>query len=131
MARKAVIGTGAKVENVIEAGDGFTIPGKMIIAALNAQIGDVWTGSEFITPPAPPEPVPESVTPRQARLMLLQAGLLDTVETAIANGPRADQITWEFAVDVKRDYPMIANLAAVLNLSSAQIDEMFRQAAKL
>jgi hypothetical protein len=75
--------------------------------------------------------VPESVTPRQARLALLAAGLLDTVESAIAAGSRADQITWEFAVDVRRDYPMIANLGTALGLTSAQIDDLFRTAATL
>lgn len=81
--------------------------------------------------PAGPAPVPQSVTPRQARLALLGAGLLDAVETAIAAGSRADQITWEFAVDVRRDYALIANLGATLGLTSAQIDELFRTAAAL
>lgn len=75
--------------------------------------------------------VPQSVTPRQARLALLNAGLLDQVEAAIAVGSRADQITWEFAVDVRRDYPMIANLGTALGLTGAQIDDLFRAAAQL
>lgn len=78
-----------------------------------------------------PAPVPASVTPRQARLALLNAGLLDQVEAAIAAGPRADQITWEFAVDVRRDYPMIANLGTALGFTDAQIDDLFRTAATL
>jgi hypothetical protein len=75
--------------------------------------------------------VPQSVTPRQARLALLNADLLDAVEAAIAAGPRADQITWEFAVDVRRDYPMISNLGTALGLTSAQIDDLFRTAATI
>jgi hypothetical protein len=78
-----------------------------------------------------PTPVPQSVTPRQARLALLGAGLLDAVEAAIAQGPRADQITWEFAVDVRRDYALIENLGTALGLTSAEIDNLFRTAATL
>jgi hypothetical protein len=130
MARKAVIASGV-VENVIEAGDDFTLAGKTLIASDTAQIGDTWDGSVFTPPAPPPEPVPEAVTPRQARLALLGAGLLDTVEATIAAGSRADQITWEFAVDVRRDYSMIANLGTALGLTSAQIDDLFRTAATL
>jgi hypothetical protein len=75
--------------------------------------------------------VPQSVTPRQARLALLGAGLLDAVEAAIAAGSRADQITWEFAVDVRRDYILIANMGAALGLTPVQIDDLFRTAATL
>lgn len=78
-----------------------------------------------------PAPVPVAVTPRQARLALLSAGLLDAVEASIAAGPRADQITWEFAVDVRRDYPMIENMRTALGLTSAQVDALFRTAATL
>lgn len=81
---------------------------------------------------APPgTSVPQSVTPRQARLALLGAGLLDAVDAAIAAGSRADQITWEFAVDVRRDYALIENLGTALGLTSAQIDDLFRTAATL
>lgn len=76
-------------------------------------------------------PVPQLVTARQARLALLDAGLLDQVEAAIAAGSRADQITWEFAVDVRRDHALIANLGAALNLTSERIDGLFRTAATL
>ena len=134
MPRKAIINgsnaTSGTVENVILADDGFTLPGKTLIASDAAAPGDTWDGTTFTTP-APVVPVPESVTPRQARLALLNADLLDAVEAAIAAGSRADQITWEFAVDVRRDYPMIANLGTALGLTSAQIDDLFRTAATL
>ncbi len=90
--------------------------------ALPADQAVLWT---------PANPVPQSVTPRQARLALLAAGLLDQVEAAIAAGPRADRITWEFAAEVRRDYAMIANLGASLGLTAGQIDDLFRAAAAL
>lgn len=124
----------AKIENgeVVQidrttdtAPDGWLVVGPEVVC------GMLYADGSFTNPPAPPAPVPVAVTPRQARLALLGAGLLDTVEAAIAAGPRADQITWEFAVDVRRDYPMIANLGTALGLTSEQVDDLFRTAATL
>lgn len=89
--------------------------------------------------PQPTDPVvpvvPASVTMRQARLALLQAGLLTQVNTAIANmlGTAGDtaRITWEFAGDVQRNDTLLAQLAGALGLSDAQLDDLFRLAATL
>lgn len=79
--------------------------------------------------------VPEAVTMRQARLALLQAGLLAQVNTAITNMPGAAgdaaRITWEFAGDVQRSDALLAQLAGALGLSDAQLDDLFRLAATL
>lgn len=91
-----------------------------------------WNGSGWATAPAP---VPFGVTMRQARLALLQSGLLTQVNTAIANMPGvagdAARITWEFAGDVQRNDTMLAQLAGALGLSDAQLDDLFRLAATL
>lgn len=71
------------------------------------------------------DPVPQVVTMRQARLALLSAGLLDQVQTAIAQAPRAFQIAWEFASDVERNSPVIAALSSTLGLTEEQIDNLF------
>ena len=75
--------------------------------------------------------VPQSVTPRQARLALLEAGFLDQVEAAVETIGGATKITWEYATVFLRDDPMIATLGALLNLTSAQIDALFIRAAQL
>lgn len=79
--------------------------------------------------------VPKEVTMRQAQLALLSAGLLDDVEAAIASIPgdagRAATITWTKSAAVKRDNPLIAQLAAGLGLSSTSIDNLFKLAATL
>lgn len=80
---------------------------------------------------AAPAPVPSSITPRQARLALLGAGLLSNVTTAIAAADEATKIAWEFATYVKRDNPIIAAMAAQLGLTSAQVDDLFRAAAAI
>jgi len=79
--------------------------------------------------------VPQSVTMRQARLALLGAGLLSSVETAIASMSEpertAAQITWEFAQTVDRQFGMVPELAASLGMTDAQIDDLFITASKL
>lgn len=91
-----------------------------------------WNGSTWV---AAPSPVPVVVTMRQARLALLKSGLLTQVNTAIANMPGvtgdAARITWEFAGDVQRNDPLLAQLAGALGLSYAQLDDLFRLAATL
>lgn len=86
-----------------------------------------WDGSKIIAV----EPVPASVTPRQVRLLLLQQGLLDQVEAMIATQDQATKITWEFALEFKRNDPLLQALGAGLNLSPEQIDQFFIAASKL
>ena len=75
--------------------------------------------------------VPEAITPRQCRLVLLSQGLLDEVEAMIAQQDRATQIAWEFASEFRRDDPLLQALATNLNLDSQQIDQFFIAAAQL
>lgn len=78
---------------------------------------------------------PQSVTMRQARLALLDAGLLATVNAAIAGmaGAAGDaaRIEWEFSSEVQRDKTLVASMAAALGLSDAQLDALFIAAAAL
>ena len=76
-------------------------------------------------------PVPQQVTMRQARLALLSAGLLDDVEMVIAAAGRAAQLEWEFAAVVDRSNPAVAAVQQQEALTDAQIDDLFREAAKL
>lgn len=76
--------------------------------------------------------VPKVVTIRQAKLALLQAGLLDDVEAAIAaSDNRAAQIEWEYATEFRRDWPALLALQPSLGLTDQQIDDLFRLAATL
>ena len=76
-------------------------------------------------------PVPASVTPRQVRLLLLQKGILASVEAMIAQQDQAAKITWEFATEFKRDDALLNTLGQALGLNSAQIDQFFIEAATL
>jgi hypothetical protein len=84
----------------------------------------------------PPPPPPEAVTARQARLALLGAGLLDNVDATLASIPdplsrRAAQIEWEYALEIRRDSPLVAALAPLLGLTAEQVDDLFRAAEGL
>lgn len=73
----------------------------------------------------PPSKVPTSLSMRQARLALLGAGLLDTVQAGVSAMPKAAQIEWEFAATVERSSPLVATLAASLGLDDAALDALF------
>ena len=75
--------------------------------------------------------VPQSVTRRQARLALLNAGLLTAVEAWIAQASPAVQIDWECAQEIQRDWPAIAEAATALGLTDAQLDDLFAAAGTL
>jgi hypothetical protein len=83
-----------------------------------------------LTAPAPLSTVPQ-FAPRQARLALLNAGLLDTVNSLITTAGGANLITWEYATEINRSDPLIASIGSTLNLSPEQIDALFTQAAGL
>jgi hypothetical protein len=101
-------------------------------------ITDAVTGEQTIRPYTQEEidahlkaSVPQSITPRQCRLILLQQGLLDEVEQMIAEQDRATRLTWEYATESRRDDPLLNGLAANLSLTSGQIDQFFIAAAQL
>lgn len=102
-----------------------------------ATAGCFWRGDHWEIVQAQPsvEPVPDAVSMRQARLALLKAGLLSQVNTAVANMPGAEgdaaRITWEFASEVRRSDVLLAQLTDALGLTDTQLDDLFRQAAKL
>jgi len=89
-----------------------------------------------IIPPAPaPAVVINKVTMRQARLALLQAGLLSQVNAALdattgVEGEAA-RISWEFSNEVHRADPLITQLSTALSLTDVQVDDLFTLAFTL
>lgn len=75
--------------------------------------------------------VPKSITMRQARLALLGAGLLDTVNAAVAAASPQAQVEWEYASDLQRDWPTLKAMQAALGLTDAYVDYLFVEGAKL
>ena len=115
--------------------DGATIPD-------NPTLGDWqeyqdWLALGNIPEPAdiiPEHPITE-IDMRRARLALLQTGLLDDVESAIAamtgDEGRAAQINWEYATVLKRNDALVGAIATGLGLTEADLDELFELAATL
>lgn len=85
---------------------------------------------------APPAPVvPGAVTMRQARLALLNAGLLSQVDVLIGALPspqkEAAQIEWEYSQEVQRHNGFVSLLAPSMGLTEAQLDQLFITAGGL
>jgi len=88
-------------------------------------------------PPAPPEPVPESVTLRQFLMQADRTGLLATLEAlkvneAVPAQTRRDlHFFLEYSNLIDRYHPLISQLAPIVGVTEAQVDDLFRAAAQL
>lgn len=97
-----------------------------------------WSGSDWedIREDTPqPEPVPQTLTARQARLALHSIGKLTDVPAAIAALPEPQktnaEIEWEYATHIERNNPFVAVLASALQLTDDQVDHLFIEGVKL
>ena len=86
-------------------------------------------------PTALPAPVPQVVTMRQARLALLQQGLLASIQPAIDSldepSRSAASIEWEYSQTVERNRPFVQLLSQALELTDEDLDALFTLAATL
>ena len=91
--------------------------------------------ADHLAPKEPEVVVPSKVTMRQARLALLQAGLLDDTEALIASleGPegQAARIEWDYSSEVWRNKPFVITLGAQLGLDDEQLDALFIAASQI
>ncbi|TNE83545.1 MAG: hypothetical protein EP334_00540 [Gammaproteobacteria bacterium] len=75
------------------------------------------------------------VSMRQARLALLQAGLLSQIDAAISSLTEPEKsgvsIEWEYAQEVKRHHAWVIALGQQLGLSDQQLDDLFAMAAAI
>jgi hypothetical protein len=73
-------------------------------------------------------------TPRQFRLGMLDYGIdPDNITSMIQQIPDEEErkrvlITWEYAVSIEKNNPLIQQFAQVLGVSSSGVDEIFRLA---
>lgn len=124
-----------KTTSIIRLVDGATIPADP--ANVDYQKYLTWIDAGNTAEPAevPTPSIPASVTMRQARLSLLQANLLHTVNAAIAAMPgaagEAARIEWEYSQEVQRNKALVLALAPALNLTDTQLDQLFRTASTL
>lgn len=106
--------------------------------------GTEWTDSSSDPHPTPdlaeylPMPtVPESVTPRQIRLALIDRGIMPEQITAILEAIedvtlRAKSLAeWEYALEIRRDDPLIDQLSSELNFTDTEVDNLFIEALSM
>lgn len=84
-----------------------------------------------------PQPVPDTyiVSMRQARLALLEVGMLTDINAALAAMPgkegEAARIEWEYAQEVRKDSPLVMGIAVQLGLTDQQITDLFNLAGSI
>ncbi|PVZ19910.1 MULTISPECIES: hypothetical protein [unclassified Pseudomonas] len=120
------------------------VPGAVYYGTLDADDEEAYDALDWQDPrPKPtweevrawtePVKVPESVTMMQARMAMLNAGILDQVQAAIGamsgTEGQAAQIQWQFAQEVRRDWPLVLHLQSTVGLTDQQVDDLFIAAA--
>lgn len=89
----------------------------------------------IIVRPAPPDAVPDQVSPAQAEIALFKrdnGALLAQVNALIEAYPYEPvRIWWRKATYISRTHPYLEALALELGLSDPVVDELFIAAAKL
>lgn len=83
-----------------------------------------------VDPSTLPPPIPDRISPRQARLALLSIGKLDAANAAIEQSGGATKIAWEFSSYVLRNDPDVIALASVIGIDGVALDQMFIDAVK-
>lgn len=94
---------------------------------------DAWLASQPSSP-EPGDPVPTNLPAWRIRVVLKQRGLLNNVKQLINSLPAEQKaIAEEQLVDSKfeREHPLINQLGAALNLTSKDLDDIFREADAL
>lgn len=72
-----------------------------------------------------------AITRAQGRLALHRAGLLEQVETVIAQADAESRIWYADAQEWQRNHPVVISMGAAVGLTAAQIDELFTVASGL
>lgn len=136
MSTYARITDGVAVEVWTDGGLGI-VPADVFVPGLAEQFEPVPDGVQagwflleevWNAPPEYPSPlnVPQEVTMRQAKLALHFEGLLQQVNTAIQNSEdEVTKIEWEYAQTVRRDWPALATIANLIQLTSDDVDNLF------
>lgn len=136
---KATVDTNSVVQAVYRVAD-FLFPQDCVVIEITgdnstadpqATYGGQVLDGDTLTLSTPLPPKVTLVTPRQARLALLQQGLLDTVQAAVDEAGGALKITWEYATEFNRNDAFIVSIGQQLGLTSDQIDALFALAATL
>lgn len=109
----------------------YLLPDGNIIIALPDFIAEHYPDAVLVEDPPAPAVSITTITMRQARLYLHQAGLTDQVESIISGLDEAAQIEWQYATTVEIDWPIVQFIRNQLGLSDEQMQVMFNEAGLL
>ena len=73
---------------------------------------------------------PKVLTPRQARLILLEYELLDDIEETVKTN-RAISIWWEYSLDIQRYDERLLEFASIAGITDDMLDTLFEEGSKL
>lgn len=101
----------------------------------NVYCGMVYDGVKF-NKPEPKIYVPQTITLRQAREIIIRNGLFNSVEAYINNiEDETERLIarnyWEYSEVFERNHPVLLTLVSALDITDEQLDEMFKEASKL
>ncbi len=83
-----------------------------------------------------PQP-PDTCTPRQLRIALIQTGIspstIDSQIDAISDPIQKEiaRAEWEYALEIKKQHPLVSMMAVNLNLTDQQVNDIFSLAVTL
>lgn len=116
------------IENTVEVETLDAIPG-LVAAVTGEGIGWSYDGESFSPPPPTPVQIPQEITMRQARLVLLEHDLLANVQVAINSLPEPNktkaQIEWDYSNVLQRNNLFVTLLGTALGLTDVDIDNLF------
>lgn len=137
-----------KVSNIVESSPEYAQRNGWVPAEADgtfAAIGGAWDGTHFHPPEPEPEPVPIEVEGWQAEVAMRATpvdpdnpesqNVWDRVQDIIAAMPDGmEKITAQTVLargKIRRDSPMLAQLAPLVPLSEQRVDDMFRLAGSI
>lgn len=114
----------------------YLVNGNRIVIDSDAKAEEMFPGQwQFVEERLTHPIVPESVTMRQGREMLIEMGLLANVNAIIAAIPDAMQRAkaenyFNMSNTMERNNVWVKNIGGALGLSEAQLDDLFIEASK-
>lgn len=92
--------------------------------------GEFGTIAEYV---APPTPIPQRVSAAQGGIALINASLMDAVQTVVdaTDTPASVKWAWTHAQDWDRSSSALAYLAGKAGITDAQMDDLFVAAAAI
>ena len=132
------------ITKLVDTGNGYLVNDNTFVSkksigqAMDAILKYIADGGEYVIENQKDEKtklvnVPDKVTIRQAKLALLDFGLLDEVDAILQspNIPRKTKIEWEYANEIERRWVDESGVMKFLGFEKEQLDELFLHASLL